>query len=102
MASTSRPIALADQQLEIVKAAARHIAPEGRCKFLQSVADALSGGECGGRRRCSCRAIGAAIRRAMDPDMTARLLAELVVIVMTTPIVGGALVLTAFVARALI
>ena len=47
MASTSRPIALADQQLEIVKSAARHISPEGRGEFLQSIADALSGGQCG-------------------------------------------------------
>ena len=55
------------------------------------------------RRRCQSRSeIGAAIRRALDAE-NARFVAELVVIVMTaTLIVGGALVRTAFVARALI
>jgi hypothetical protein len=47
VASTSRPIALADQQLEIVKAAARHIRPDDRCAFLNAIADALSGREIG-------------------------------------------------------
>jgi len=53
-----RRIAFADSGLELAADRARrpavgnrqgrggHIAPEGRCKFLQSVADALSGGEC--------------------------------------------------------
>ena len=98
MASTSRPIALDDQQLEIVKAAAQHISPDGRGEFLQSIADALAGGE------CACGANRACKRDQMDPNlMTGRLIAELIVIVMTAALIGtGALGLGAFVAERMI
>jgi len=42
-----RPLALTDQQLDIVKSAAAHVAPGDRGAFLRAIAAALAGREIG-------------------------------------------------------
>ena len=53
------PIGLTDQQLELVKAAARHISPAARCQFLQAIANELRGCEIGDG------AVGRAVKLAL-------------------------------------
>ena len=86
--------------MEIIKAAARHVSPSDRGKFLQLVADALAGSECGDGDVSRAVKLVLHVGGAMDAGMTHEAIIELAVIVASATLVGGgALALAAFVAE---